>query len=659
MPAKKIEDLYFLRKDVKPKKERKTKKEIVSIVYPKPKRNTVVGIEKRPQTQIAREDVGPLVPYDVDPDGLPSVQSIKDHPELLKSASLEVQNLLRAKIRNEQNQAQQAVQSQVQVPADIRRLVALLGPAAPIPGGAAAAPPPIPAPPPAIPAAIPPIPGGAAAARFVAAGPPTPPRGIPAAIPPIPGGAAAAPPPIPAPPPAIPAAIPPIPGGAAAARFVAAGPPTPPRGIPAAIPPIPGGAAAAGPFIPRSAAEQNTLVSLNNVLGTGKTYRDEGQFLDDVRKDFQARYPGYRLTNVKGLIKESLALTGRDPDTVLYPTRKGKPQRVTGSALLTKHFRRFLKLTKKQSDGGSLSDDENRDLTRYNQLNGAGFFSSLWDGIKKVGSKAVDLVKDNPEIAKKGLDFGLKFLKGGELPQYAEDGHNLNEHFRRFLKLMKKQSDGGALSDDENRDLTRYNQLNGAGFFSSLWDGIKKVGSKAVDLVKDNPEIAKKGLDLGLKFLKGGELPAPRGRTPQYVKDVKDGRDLKKHFRKFMIIARKHRDCGGVIKPTEMKKLQNYAQLSRGGFFDNIWHGLRTAGNNVPLGGMLGVGNEAAKKKSDSSLSKMGPRLLLKNLKNDFELTPQETAHLYDMLVASQIDNMVDAHQLAVTMGLPQYDTVL
>ena len=515
MPAKKIEDLYFLRKDVKPKKERKTKKEIVSIVYPKPKRNTVVGIEKRPQTQIAREDVGPLVPYDVDPDGLPSVQSIKDHPELLKSASLEVQNLLRAKIRNEQNQAQQAVQSQVQVPADIRRLVALLGPAAPIPGGAAAAPPPIPAPPPAIPAAIPPIPGGAAAARFVAAGPPTP-----------------------------------------------------PRGIPAAIPPIPGGAAAAGPFIPRSAAEQNTLVSLNNVLGTGKTYRDEGQFLDDVRKDFQARYPGYRLTNVKGLIKESLALTGRDPDTVLYPTRKGKPQRVTGSALLTKHFRRFLKLTKKQSDGGSLSDDE-------------------------------------------------------------------------------------------NRDLTRYNQLNGAGFFSSLWDGIKKVGSKAVDLVKDNPEIAKKGLDLGLKFLKGGELPAPRGRTPQYVKDVKDGRDLKKHFRKFMIIARKHRDCGGVIKPTEMKKLQNYAQLSRGGFFDNIWHGLRTAGNNVPLGGMLGVGNEAAKKKSDSSLSKMGPRLLLKNLKNDFELTPQETAHLYDMLVASQIDNMVDAHQLAVTMGLPQYDTVL
>ena len=606
MPAKKIEDLYFLRKDVKPKKERKTKKEIVSIVYPKPKRNTVVGIEKRPQTQIAREDVGPLVPYDVDPDGLPSVQSIKDHPELLKSASLEVQNLLRAKIRNEQNQAQQAVQSQVQVPADIRRLVALLGPAAPIPGGAAAAPPPIPAPPPAIPAAIPPIPGGAAAARFVAAGPPTP-----------------------------------------------------PRGIPAAIPPIPGGAAAAGPFIPRSAAEQNTLVSLNNVLGTGKTYRDEGQFLDDVRKDFQARYPGYRLTNVKGLIKESLALTGRDPDTVLYPTRKGKPQRVTGSALLTKHFRRFLKLTKKQSDGGSLSDDENRDLTRYNQLNGAGFFSSLWDGIKKVGSKAVDLVKDNPEIAKKGLDFGLKFLKGGELPQYAEDGHNLNEHFRRFLKLMKKQSDGGALSDDENRDLTRYNQLNGAGFFSSLWDGIKKVGSKAVDLVKDNPEIAKKGLDLGLKFLKGGELPAPRGRTPQYVKDVKDGRDLKKHFRKFMIIARKHRDCGGVIKPTEMKKLQNYAQLSRGGFFDNIWHGLRTAGNNVPLGGMLGVGNEAAKKKSDSSLSKMGPRLLLKNLKNDFELTPQETAHLYDMLVASQIDNMVDAHQLAVTMGLPQYDTVL
>ena len=553
MPAKKIEDLYFLRKDVKPKKERKTKKEIVSIVYPKPKRNTVVGIEKRPQTQIAREDVGPLVPYDVDPDGLPSVQSIKDHPELLKSASLEVQNLLRAKIRNEQNQAQQAVQSQVQVPADIRRLVALLGPAAPIPGGAAAA----------------------------------------------------------------------------------------------------------GPFIPRSAAEQNTLVSLNNVLGTGKTYRDEGQFLDDVRKDFQARYPGYRLTNVKGLIKESLALTGRDPDTVLYPTRKGKPQRVTGSALLTKHFRRFLKLTKKQSDGGSLSDDENRDLTRYNQLNGAGFFSSLWDGIKKVGSKAVDLVKDNPEIAKKGLDFGLKFLKGGELPQYAEDGHNLNEHFRRFLKLMKKQSDGGALSDDENRDLTRYNQLNGAGFFSSLWDGIKKVGSKAVDLVKDNPEIAKKGLDLGLKFLKGGELPAPRGRTPQYVKDVKDGRDLKKHFRKFMIIARKHRDCGGVIKPTEMKKLQNYAQLSRGGFFDNIWHGLRTAGNNVPLGGMLGVGNEAAKKKSDSSLSKMGPRLLLKNLKNDFELTPQETAHLYDMLVASQIDNMVDAHQLAVTMGLPQYDTVL
>ena len=568
MPAKKIEDLYFLRKDVKPKKERKTKKEIVSIVYPKPKRNTVVGIEKRPQTQIAREDVGPLVPYDVDPDGLPSVQSIKDHPELLKSASLEVQNLLRAKIRNEQNQAQQAVQSQVQVPADIRRLVALLGPAAPIPGGAAAAPPPIPAPPPAIPAAIPPIPGGAAAARPAAAGPPTPPRGIPAPPPPIPGGAAAAPPPIPAPPPAIPAAIPPIPGGAAAARFVAAGPPTPPRGIPAAIPPIPGGAAAAGPFIPRSAAEQNTLVSLNNVLGTGKTYRDEGQFLDDVRKDFQARYPGYRLTNVKGLIKESLALTGRDPDTVLYPTRKGKPQRVTGSALLTKHFRRFLKLTKKQSDGGSLSDDE-------------------------------------------------------------------------------------------NRDLTRYNQLNGAGFFSSLWDGIKKVGSKAVDLVKDNPEIAKKGLDLGLKFLKGGELPAPRGRTPQYVKDVKDGRDLKKHFRKFMIIARKHRDCGGVIKPTEMKKLQNYAQLSRGGFFDNIWHGLRTAGNNVPLGGMLGVGNEAAKKKSDSSLSKMGPRLLLKNLKNDFELTPQETAHLYDMLVASQIDNMVDAHQLAVTMGLPQYDTVL
>jgi hypothetical protein len=66
-------------------------------------------------------------------------------------------------------------------------------------------------------------------------------------------------------------------------------------------------------------------------------------------------------------------------------------------------------------------------------------------------------------------------------------GINSHNHLKKFIKLSQKEQAGHYLGAKSAKSLNEYKKINGAGFFDSIWSGIKK----GVGLVGDNMDTIK------------------------------------------------------------------------------------------------------------------------------------------------------------------------
>lgn len=148
------------------------------------------------------------------------------------------------------------------------------------------------------------------------------------------------------------------------------------------------------------------------------------------------------------------------------------------------------------------------------------FKSSAGDFASKMRTN----IKNNPQAALElGTNLFKHFMKGGDL----ESANRLDNHFKQ-----------------------QFDEIHGAGFFSSLKDLAKKAVSKVVDIVKEDPiGTAKKAFELGQK---GREQYAK-----MFGKTEKGGK---------LFIPKKH-----------LKTLHKFAKQTHGaGFADSFLKGLIT-----------------------------------------------------------------------------------
>lgn len=129
---------------------------------------------------------------------------------------------------------------------------------------------------------------------------------------------------------------------------------------------------------------------------------------------------------------------------------------------------------------------------------------------KKKGTKGGNVVGGKLKKATKKVT--KKVTKGGNVVGGDVDGAGFmddlihgfggalsdkvkQKHFNKMVTLEKKLHADGSLKPAEHKKLMVYHHLHGAGFFSSLWSGVKKI----VPFVMNNistikkviPEVAK------------------------------------------------------------------------------------------------------------------------------------------------------------------------
>jgi len=204
--------------------------------------------------------------------------------------------------------------------------------------------------------------------------------------------------------------------------------------------------------------------------------------------------------------------------------RKAKHvQEVMAGVNLPKHFHKYLTLCKKAVSGGALSAPDMKKLHDYTQLDGGGFFSSIWSGIKKVVGVAAPILAPvvgklitpllTPVLGPLAPVVGqmLPKLLGGTLTgQHVDEvarGENIQKHFKKFVSLARTVEKGGALTPKMAKVFDDYKHLNAGGFFDDAWKGLKKVGSKVMEnlpaIIENAPKVietAKKGYDFGKKL---------------------------------------------------------------------------------------------------------------------------------------------------------------
>ena len=268
---------------------------------------------------------------------------------------------------------------------------------------------------------------------------------------------------------------------------------------------------------------------------------------------------------------------------------------------LPEHFKNYMTLANKVQTGGSLSGSNMQKLDDYRTLHGGGLFDGLFSRLKSsasslskvllpamlepvLGSAAPLAAALVPKLFAGGALLGANG-KGRLHVNQVMAGIRLPEHFKNYMTLANKVQTGGSLSGSNIQKLHDYRTLHGGGFFDSLWSGIKAVGKTVLPAALPflTPLLAPV---LGpaapivtalLPKLLGGSL---KGRRPKHVSEVMAGLNLKKHFKKFMHLARKSRD-GGSLTPRDEKKLGDYVKLNGGGFFDSVWSGIKSLGSKV------------------------------------------------------------------------------
>ena len=278
--------------------------------------------------------------------------------------------------------------------------------------------------------------------------------------------------------------------------------------------------------------------------------------------------------------------TGTDPKPLLGEGGHGQLhiQEVQNGVNLDKHFKKFLGLAEKDHTGGVLTKSDLERLKDYQALNGGGFFDKLWDGVKSVAKVALPIASIvAPEIApfagvaSKLLGGGIMKRKGKHIKEVVA-GINLPKHFNKYLSLIRKKVAGGALTALDTKKLNDYNELAGGGFFDKLWSGIKSVARVVAPVLGTilTPVLGPIAPIVGniIPHLIGGGL------TGKHVMEVTNGVNLKKHFKKFLGLARVV-EAGGSLTPRNAKMFGDYKALNAGGFFDKLWSGIKSVGSTV------------------------------------------------------------------------------
>lgn len=258
-------------------------------------------------------------------------------------------------------------------------------------------------------------------------------------------------------------------------------------------------------------------------------------------------------------------------------------QEVQNGVNLDKHFKKFLALAEKDHTGGVLTKTDMDKLHDYTALNGAGFFDSLWSGVKSVAKVALPIASMVvPEIAP--IAGVASKLLGGSIkrkPKHVREvmtGINLPKHFNKYLSLIRKTVAGGELGVSDMKKLKDYQELTGGGFFDSLWSGIKSVARVVAPILGTvlTPVLGPVAPIVGniIPKLIGGGL------TGKHVMEVSNGVNLKKHFKKFLGLARVIED-GGSLTTKNAKMFGDYKALNAGGFFDSLWKGIKSVGSTV------------------------------------------------------------------------------
>lgn len=276
--------------------------------------------------------------------------------------------------------------------------------------------------------------------------------------------------------------------------------------------------------------------------------------------------PTEGIVNGGGVFDNSLhGKHGPAIDTLV--TKYGVPPDTKGGSLLS-FFKMPVDLLnvmdklKNASVGGALSDTDAKAIQEQaHGVQGGGFFGDLLKGVARV---ALPMVA--PMLGPLAPIAGavLPHLLGGGLADNLTISQR-KKHLKTFVDLLHR-SQGGALSDTDKQKLHAY---TGGGLFGDIFKTIGRVALPAL-LPMVAPMLGPLAPIAGavLPHLLGGKL---RGK---HVQEVQNGVNLKKHFKKFMSLARTIQK-GGALSPAMNKKFNDYRQLNAGGFFGDVWSGIK------------------------------------------------------------------------------------
>jgi len=116
---------------------------------------------------------------------------------------------------------------------------------------------------------------------------------------------------------------------------------------------------------------------------------------------------------------------------------------------------------------------------------------ALQSAVKGIYASSPAIQNAVQSIAQKVSGGGYYATRGVGRPskEMYEVSHGINSHnhLKKFIKLSQKEQAGHYLGAKSAKALNEYKKINGAGFFDSLWSGIKK----GVGLVGDNMDTIK------------------------------------------------------------------------------------------------------------------------------------------------------------------------
>ena len=216
-----------------------------------------------------------------------------------------------------------------------------------------------------------------------------------------------------------------------------------------------------------------------------------------------------------------------------------------------------LGLKKRKVKGGAFALPTGTNPTGT-PVSGGGMFNNALHGKHGPNYVAPPVIDDL--VAKYGTPPDTK---GGDLLSFFKMPIDLLS----VMEKLKNASVGGALSDTDAKAIQQQaHGVQGGGFFGDLLKGVARV---ALPMVA--PMLGPLAPIAGavLPHLLGGKL-----KKGKHVQEVQNGVNLKKHFKKFMSLARTIQK-GGTLSPAMNKKFNDYRQLNAGGFFGDVWSGIK------------------------------------------------------------------------------------